>query len=193
MRILTIPLASCSHHWLLSMCGIHFSIEEPRLFVVVQSLSYVWLFVTPWTAGCQASLSFTISQSLLKLMSIESVMPSSHVIRLSTFFSCHQYFPASESFLTSWLFTSGGQSIETSASASVLLVNIQDFPFELTGLISLQSKRLSRVCSNTTVQKHLFFGFSLLYGPTLTSIHDYWKNYNFDYMDLCWQSDVFSL
>ena len=114
----------------------------PSHFNSVQSLSHVWLFVTPWTAGCQASLSFTISQSLLKLMSIESVMPSSHVIRLSTFFSCHQYFPASESFLTSWLFTSGGQSIETSASASVLLLNIQDwFPLGLIdwfGLLAVQ-------------------------------------------------------
>ena len=73
----------------------------------------------------------------------ESVMPSNHVILLSTFFSCHQYFPASESFLMSWLFTSGGQSIGTSASASVLPVNIQGcFPLELIGLSSLLSKGL---------------------------------------------------
>ena len=70
-------------------------------------------------------------------------------------------------------------------------MNIQDgFPLELTGLISLQSKGLSRVFSNTTVQKHQFFSLNILYGPALTSIHDYWKNRNFDYTDLCWQSNV---
>ena len=79
---------------------------------------------------------------------------SSSVIPFS---SCPQSFPASGSFLMSWLFVSGGQSI--GASASVLPMNIQDwFPLGLTGLISLQSKRLSRVFSNTTVQKHQFFG-----------------------------------
>ena len=91
-----------------------------------------------------------------------------------------QSFPASGSFLMSQLFPSGGQSIGASASASVLPVNIQDsFPFRLTGLISLLSKRLSRVFSNATVQKHQFFGTQLS-GPALTSIHDYWKNHSFD-------------
>ena len=85
-------------------------------------------------------------------------------------------------------FASGGQSI--GASASFPLMNIQGwFPLGLTGLI-LQSKGLSRVFSSTTVRKHQFFRLSLLYGPTLTSIHDCWKNHSFDYMDLCWQSDV---
>ena len=68
------------------------------------------------------------------------------------------------------------------------------FPVGWTGWISLQSKGLSRVFSNTTVQKHQFFGahqlFGFLYSPTLTSIHDYWKNHSFDQMDLCWQSNV---
>ena len=74
-------------------------------------------------------------------------------------FSCPQSFPASGSFPTSWFFASGGQSIGASASASVLPVNIQDwFPLALTGLISLQSKGLSRVFSNTTDWKHQFFG-----------------------------------
>ena len=86
---------------------------------------------------------------------------------------------------------SGGQSIGASGSASVLPMNIQGwFPLGLTGLIFLQSKGLSRVLSSTTVQKHQFFwcskAFSLLDGPTLTSIHDYWKNHSFDYMVLCW-------
>ena len=95
------------------------------------------------------------------------------------FSSCLQSFQAPWSFPVSWLFTSGGQSIGASASASVLPTNIHDwFPLGLTGLISLQSKGLSRVFSNTTLQKHQFF--SALYSPTLTSIHDYWKNHSFD-------------
>ena len=74
-------------------------------------------------------------------------------------FSCLQSFPASGSFPMSWLFASGGQSIGASASASVLPMNTQDWsPLGLTGLISFQSKWLSRVFSNTTVQKHQFFG-----------------------------------
>ena len=88
-------------------------------------------------------------------------------------------------------FTSGGQSIGVSASASVFPMNIQaQFPLGLTGWISLQSKGLLKVSSNTTVQKHRLFGSQLLYSPTVTSLHDYWKNYSFDYTDLCWQSNV---
>ena len=102
---------------------------------------------------------------------------SSSVIPFS---SCLQSFPASGPFLMSQLVTSGGQSIRASASASVLPINIRDwFPLGLTGLISLQSKGLSGVFfSNAPVQKHQFF--SLLYGPTFTSTHDYWKNHSFD-------------
>ena len=89
---------------------------------------------------------------------------------VAPFSSCLQSFPVS------WLFTPGGQSIGTSASASVLPVSIQGwFPLGLTDLISLLSKRLSRVFSNITVQKHQFSALGLLYGTTLTSIHDYWK------------------
>ena len=77
------------------------------------------------------------------------------------------------------------------ASASVLPMNIQGwFPFGLTGLILLLSKEISRVFSNTTIQKQKFFGPSLLYGPTLISVHAYWKNHSFDYPDLCRPSDV---
>ena len=98
-------------------------------------------FLTPWIAACQASLSFTLSQILLKLMSIESVMPSNHPILCRPLSSCRQSFPASGSFPMSQFFTSGGQSIWASASASVLTMNIQGwFPLGLTGLISLQSK-----------------------------------------------------
>ena len=90
------------------------------------------------------------------------------------FSSCVQSFPASGSFLMSWFFALGGQSIGASASASVPLMNIQGwFPIGLTGLIILQSKGLSRVFFNTTVQNINSLAFSLLYGWTLTSIHDY--------------------
>ena len=93
----------------------------------------------------------------IKLMSIESVMPSNHLI-LRPFSSCLQSFPASGSFPMSQFFSLGGQSIGVSASESVLPMNIQDwFPLGSTGWISLQSKGLSRVFSNTTVQKHQFF------------------------------------
>ena len=96
------------------------------------------------------------------------------------FSSYLQSFPVSGSFLMSRLFTSGGQSIGDSASVSVLPMNIWDwFPLGLPGLISLQSKGLSRVVSRTTVWKQQFFG-----------AHDHWKNHTFDYTDLCQQSDV---
>ena len=110
---------------------------------------------------CQASLSITNSESLLKLMCIELVMASNHLI------FCHlllllSTFPASGSFLTSQCFASVGQSIGVSVSASVLPMNIQDrFLFGWTGWISLQSKGLSRVFSNITVQKHQFSGGQL--------------------------------
>ena len=96
-------------------------------------------------------------------------------------FSCLQSFPASGSFPMSPFFTSGGQSIWVSASTSILPKNTQDWsPLGWTGWISLQSKGLSRVFSNTTVQKHQFFVLSILYSPTLTSIHDHWKNHSLD-------------
>ena len=95
-------------------------------------------------------------------MSIASVMPSNHLILCLPFSSCLQSFQASGSFPMSQLFTSGGQSIRVSASASVFPMNIQDwFPLGWIGWISLQSKGLSRVFSNTTVQKHQFFGTKL--------------------------------
>ena len=114
--------------------------------------------VIPWTAAHQTSLSITNSWSLLKLTSVDSVMPSKHLILCRPFSSCLQSFPVSGSFPMIQFFASGGQSIGTSASASVLPMNIQDwFPLGWTGWIPLQSKGLPRVFSNTTVQKHQFF------------------------------------
>ena len=106
------------------------------------------------------------------------------------FSSCLQSFPASESFQMSQLFGLGAESTGVSASASVLQMIIQEwFPLGWTGWISLQSKGLSRVFSNTTVQKHHFFS-AQLYSSTLISILDHWKNHSLDKTDLCWQSNV---
>ena len=97
------------------------------------------------------------------------------------FSSCPNSLPASRSFPVSQLFAWGGQSIGVSASASVLPMNTQDWsPLGSTGWIFLQSKGLWRVFSNTTVQKHQFFGTQLLQSPTLTSIHDHWKSHSLD-------------
>ena len=139
---------SCSH------CLSDFpSISQTSVqFSSVQSLSHVWLFTTPWTAACQASLSITNSQSLLKLTSIKSVMPSNHLILyrpllLSSIFSSIRVFSNESVLRIRWT---------KSTSTSVLPMNIQDwFPLGLTGLLCLQSKGLF---SSTTVQKHQFFG-----------------------------------
>ena len=104
---------------------------------------------------------------------------------VAPFSSCLQSFPASWSFPMSLLFASSGQSTGVSVSPSVLPMNIQGwFPLGLTGLISLQSKGLSRVFFIITVWKYQFPVLSLLYGLTLTSVHNYWKNHSFDYTDL---------
>ena len=129
------------------------------------------------------SNSHTLSQWCYQTMS-SSATPFSF---------CLQSFPVSGSFLMNWLFTSGGWSIGASASASVLPMNIQDwFPLGFTGWISLQSKGLSRVFSNTTIRKHQFFGAQASLWFNSHIVHDYWKNHNFDYMDFCLQSDVFA-
>ena len=134
--------------------------KETLLFLF--SRSFMSGPMTRWTAACHASLSFSISWSLLKLMSIVSVVPSAISSSAVPFSSCLQSFPRSESFSVSQFFASGGQRIGVSASASVLPMNITGwFPLGLTGLISLQSQGLSRVFSNTTVQKHQFFGAQL--------------------------------
>ena len=137
-------------------------------FSSLQSLSCVRLFVTPWTTARQASLSITNSWSLPKAMSIESVMPSSHLILCRPLLLCLQSFLASGSFQMSQLCASGGQTTGVSASTSVLLMNIHDwFPLELT---CLMSKGLSRVFCNTIVQKHQFYGSQL---PLWSNSHNH--------------------
>ena len=124
----------------------------------IQSQNHFQLYGTPWSAVHQASLYFTIPWSLLKLMSIESMMPSNHLILCCPLSSCPQHLPASGSFPKSHLFASGGKNIGASPSASVLPMNIQGCcPLELIGLIILLSKGPSRVFSSITIWKHQFF------------------------------------
>ena len=139
-------------------------------FSSVQSLSRVRLFATPPTPGAHSVLHPSSRRCHAAV--------SSSVV---TFSSCPQSLPASESFLVSQPFTWGGQSTRVSALASFLPKNTRGWsPLGWTGWISLQSKGLSRVFSNTTVQKHQFFSISFLHRPTLTSIDDHWKNHNLD-------------
>ena len=160
-------------------------------FSSVELLSSVWRFVTSWTAARQASLSITNARRLLKLMSIELVMPSYHLILCRPLLLLPSILPIIRVFQMSQLFASGGQSIGVSASTSVLPMNVQGwFPLGWTAWISLLYKGLSRVFSSTTVQKQQFFSAQPSLRLTLTSVHDYWKNHSFDYTDLCWQSDI---
>ena len=132
-------------------------------FSSVQLLSRVWLFATLWTAARQVSLSITNSQSPPKPMSIKSVTPSNHLILCCPLLLLPSIFPSIRVFSNeSALFTSGGQRIGVSASTSVLPMNTQDWsPLGWSGWTFLQSKGLSRVFSNTTVQKHQFRFISL--------------------------------
>ena len=164
------------------------------LFVVAPSLSRVQLFAAPWTAAHQASLSFTVSWSFLKFMSIELVMLSNHLILCCPLLLLPSIFPnirvfSKESTLhIRWpKYWSSSFSISPSNEHSWLI------SFRMTDLISLQSKGLSRDSSPTWQFKNINFSvLSLLYGPTLTSTHDYWKNQSFDGMDLCWPSLLFN-
>ena len=125
---------------------------------ILCSVTKSCLTETPWTAACYASLSFTISWSLLKLMSVVSMISLNHLILDPPFLLLAQSFPASGSFSVNRLFASGGQSTGASASSSVLPINIQGlFPLRLTSLISLLSKGLSRVFYSITTQKHQLF------------------------------------
>ena len=158
------------------------------LVVVAQSLSYIRLFVTSWSATCQAPLSFTISQSLLKLMSIELVMPFNHLILFHPLLQLPSMCPTIRVFSNESALHIGGQSTGASASATVLPVNIQDwFALKLTGLSSRDSQESSPASQFYSIKSS---ALRLLYSPTLTSVHDYWKNHSYDYLDLWWQNDV---
>ena len=164
--------------------------ENTNNLIALQLLSHVQHIEIQRTAVCKASLSFTISRGLFKLMSIESVMPSNHLILYHPLLLLLQSFPASESFLMSWLFTSGGQSIGASVSAPILPMNIQGwFSLRLTGLPcgprdSQESSPIPQFKSISSL------ALTLLYGPTHISIHNYCKNHSFDSTDFCQQSNV---
>ena len=150
--------------------------------MLIESVQFIYSVVFSfWRPhGLQSIINFQI---LLKLVSIESVMPSNHLICCRPLL-LPLIFPSIRVFHKSQFGTSGGQNIGASASASVLPMDIQYWvPLGWTGLMSLQSKGLSRVFSNTTVQKHQIFGIqylSFLYSSALTLIHGYWKIHRFD-------------
>ena len=138
------------------------TLYRPVQFSSVQSLSCVRLFATPWIAARQASLSITISRSSLRLASIKSVMPSSHLILCHPLLLLPSVPPSIRVFSNESTLRMRWSKYWSSALASFLPKNTQDWsPLEWTGWISLQSKILSRVYSNTTVQKHQFFGTQL--------------------------------
>ena len=154
-----IPLLKViSEHWTWAPCDIeHFSTDY-LTFYSVQSLRCGWLFVTPWSAALQASCPSPTPGWKPKLCPLSRWCHPTILSSITPFSSCPQPFPASESFSVSQFFASGGQNIGASALASVFPMNIQGwFHLGLTGLISLQSKGLSRVFSNTTIQKHQLF------------------------------------
>ena len=160
MTFILHPVHSCINSWLTIATQLMCAEWMEGSLISVQSLSRVRLFATPWTAARQSSLSITNSRSLLKLTCPSSWWCQLDPTSLSSVFPFSSYlqsFPASGSFQIGQLFASSGQNIGVSASASVLPVNTQDwFPLGWTGWISMQSKGLSRVFSNTTVQKHQF-------------------------------------
>ena len=149
------------------------------------------LFATPWTAGHQASLSLTVSWSLLKLISTESVTPSNHLILFrplllpSVFPSIRIFFNKSAVHIKWPKYWSFSFSISRSSEYSGLI----SFRIDWLDLLAVQ-ETLKRLLQHHSLKASNPLALSLLYGPTLRSIHDYWKNYSFDYMDLCWQSDV---
>ena len=131
-----------------------------------------------WTAKGQASLFFTKCYSWLKLMPIESVMPFNHLILCHSLLLLPSVFPSIKVFSRVGFLHQVGKGPELQ---QVFPMSCQDlFPLGWTGSISLQSKGLSRVFSNTIVQNISSSTLRVLYGPTLTSIHDYWKKHSFD-------------
>ena len=163
-----------------------------RAFSSVQSLSCVWLFATSRTAACQASLSITNSGSLLKFMSIELVMPSNHLILCGPLLLLPSIFPrikvfSSESVLCiRWpKYWSFSFSISPSNDYSGLI----SFRMDWLDLLAVQGT--SQDSSPTAQFKSInSLALSFLHSPTLTSIHDHWKNHSLDQTDLCWQSNV---
>ena len=159
--------------------------------IVVKSPSCVWLFVTPWTAAPQVSLSFTISQSLLKLIFTESVMPSNHLILCHPLLLLPSIFLSTRDFsneLTLCIRWPKYWSFSFNISPSNEYSGLISFRIDWLDLLAVQGSLES---SPTPQFKNInSSALSLLYGPTLTSIHDSWKNGSFNCTNLCWQSNV---
>ena len=180
----------CLRDWWWVVLGLCFQRNSYHTLLLLTPICccYSLSHVTPWTAAHQASLFITISLNLLKLMSSESIMPSNHRLLCQPLLLLPFTFPRIRSFPMSRLFASGGQSI--GASASVLPMNIQGW-FPLGLFWSPCCSRDSQESSPTPQFKSInSSALRLLFGPTLTSIHDYWKNHSFDSMDLFQQSDI---
>ena len=165
--------------------------QAVAFYLLLFSHCYVWLFATLWTAACQASLSLTISWGLPKVMSIELVVPSNHLIL------CHHLLLLPSIFPTMRVFSNESSLCIRWPKYWVFSISPFNmcsgwFPVRLTGLISLLSKWLSIVFSITTAQKHQFFCALLFLQFSFTSVHDSWKDHSLDYMDLCQQSDAFA-
>ena len=157
-------------------------------YLWIQLLWFNWksfqLFATPWTTAHQASLSFTISQSLLKLMSMESLMPSNHLIFCRRLLLLPSIFPNTGAFLMSLLSASDGQILEFQLQYQsfqwIFRADLLAVPGTLKSLLQHHSSKASVLRASA----------DLLFGPALTPIHDYRQNYSFVYTDLRWQSDV---
>ena len=155
--------------------------EEDIQFSSVQSLSHVRLFVTPWIAACQASLSITNSLSSLKLTSIESVMPSSHLILCRPLLLLPPIPPSIRVFSNESTLHLRWPKYWSFSFSIIPLKNTQGWsPSEWTGWISLQSKGLSRVSPAPQFKSINSWVLSFLHSPTPTPIHDHWKNYSLD-------------
>ena len=157
--------------------------------VVVRSLSHVCIFATPWTAACQVHLFFTISQNLLNLISIESVMSSNnivlcHLLLLLSIFPIIRVFSNELTLRIRW---PKDWSFSLSLSPSNEYSGFMSFKIDWFDLLAVQGKLESSPAHFESINS---LALSFIYGPTLISVHDYWKNHRFDYTDLCWQSNV---
>ena len=154
---------------------------SPMHACMLSCFSCVRLFATPWAAARQASLSITSTHSLPKLVSIELVMPSNHLILCRPLLLLPSIFPSIRVFSNkSVLYIKWPEYLSFSFSISPSNEYSGLISLGLNGWILLQSKGLSRVFSSTTVQKHQIFGTQLFNSPTLTFLHDHWKNHSFD-------------
>ena len=159
-------------------------------YVVVQSVSHVWLFATPWTAACQTSLFITISQSLFRFLSIELVMPSNHVILCHPLLLLRSIFPSIRVFSNElafhvrwpkyWSF-----SISPSSEYSGLI----SFRTDWLNLLAVQGT-LKSLLQHHISKTSVFWRLAFFYRPALTSVYDSWKNHSFDSSGLCRQSNV---